>query len=445
MYKFPDGLYTDVRIEDVATTTIQFTKENLDDSKERNYKAAFIRVFDGKKWLYASTSEIENVQNEINNLAQMAEKNENINEHPIVKKFQVNKGKFMKFENEDVSKIKLDEKIDLLKGYFPVVQNKEYVKMWNAFYVDQKKIKSFYSSLGAELEFDTQLCGFAIYYQMADGDKRFSEGFPCAANTFDGLRDKTKELTEFYEKSEDFLLNSTPVEPGEYTVILSPMAAGVFAHESFGHKSEADFMLGDETMKKEWAIGKKIGSDILSILDDGNEAGSGYVPFDDEGTRAEKTYLIKEGVLSDRLHSTKTAAALEENVTGNARSMNFEYEPIVRMTTTYIDKGDKTKEELFSEVKNGFYVETIKHGSGMSTFTIAPSLAYRIKDGKIAEPVRISVVTGNVFSTLGEIDGLSDTVEILSFVGGGCGKMEQYPLPVGFGGPYVRVKKLNVQ
>ena len=47
--------------------------------------------------------------------------------------------------------------------------------------------------------------------------------------------------------------------------------------------------------------------------------------------------------------------------------------------------------------------------------------------------------------TLDQIDAVSDQLELLSFVGGGCGKMEQFPLPVGFGGPYVRVKEINVQ
>jgi TldD protein len=55
------------------------------------------------------------------------------------------------------------------------------------------------------------------------------------------------------------------------------------------------------------------------------------------------------------------------------------------------------------------------------------------------------VVSGSVFETLGLVDGVSDTRELLSFVRGGCGKMDQYPLPVGFGGPYVRVKSLDVQ
>ena len=80
----------------------------------------------------------------------------------------------------------------------------------------------------------------------------------------------------------------------------------------------------------------------------------------------------------------------------------------------------------------------------MSTFTIAPSLAYEIVDGKIGRPAKIAVVTGNVFETLNLIDGLSDRCEQFSFVTGGCGKMEQWPLSVGFGGPYVRVSAMRV-
>ena len=60
-------------------------------------------------------------------------------------------------------------------------------------------------------------------------------------------------------------------------------------------------------------------------------------------------------------------------------------------------------------------------------------------------PVQISVLTGSVFETLGLIDGLTRDVHMLSFVTGGCGKLEQANLPVGFGGPYVRVSSMNVQ
>ncbi len=445
MFKFRRDLYTDVRIEDVFESNITFTLGKISEYKIRNYKAAFVRVYDGKRWLYSSTSQIEQIQDEIDKLNKMAEPKPGINEDAIIKKFEVNKGEFFSFKDKDISKVSEEDKLNLLKDMFPVIAGNSYIKSWIARYIDCRKVKEFYSSKGADIKYDTQRCGFSIDFAMSEGEKKLQESYQKGSDDFKALLGQKEYLQKRISESEYFLLNAKPVEKGIYTVVLSPLAAGVFAHESFGHKSESDFMVGDETMKKEWALGKKVGADILTIVDDGNEPGNGFAPFDDEGTSAKKTYLIKNGVLTGRLHSGSTGAILEEELTGNARAMDFEYEPIVRMTTTYIGSGSETREELFGKVKNGIYIDTIKHGSGMSTFTIAPSLAYIIRDGKVAEPVNISVITGNVFKTLTDIDGVSNEVELLSFVTGGCGKMEQYPLPVGFGGPYVRVNNINVQ
>ena len=67
-----------------------------------------------------------------------------------------------------------------------------------------------------------------------------------------------------------------------------------------------------------------------------------------------------------------------------------------------------------------------------------------IREGRLAEPVRVSVVSGSVFQALKDIDGLSCRVRFFNSTVGGCGKMEQAPLPVSFGGPKVRVRKMRV-
>ncbi len=247
------------------------------------------------------------------------------------------------------------------------------------------------------------------------------------------------------DKTLRYLKDAEDVKPGERTVVLSPLAAGIFAHESFGHKSEADFMLGDETMLREWPLGAEVGPEFLSIWDDGTIPGTGYTPFDDEGNPGGRTFLVRNGVLSGRLHSALTAGQLGEAPTGNARAVNFNYEPIPRMTTTCIEPGSMSRDELFGGVQDGIYIETVKHGSGMSTFTIAPNLAWLVRDGRQDRPLKVSVITGNVMETLGRIDGLTREWSVMGFVGGGCGKMEQYPLPVGFGGPYVRVARMQVR
>ncbi len=400
MIQFRDGFYADVRIEDRSRTVISYKAGALEEMKNRVEKQAFIRVYDGKLWYYADCS---------------------------------------------VRDVSLKEKQALLLSYLPILSEDSCITLPEGSYLDRNSKFRFLSSLGADIEFDYQTCGLAFSFSMAEGEKKFSGHWQKGGTRFDELKDIGETLRAAVREQANFLRSSVPVEPGKYPVVLSPEAAGVFAHESFGHKSESDFMLSDESMRNEWQLGKTVGSPILSIAERGDLVGSGYVPYDDEGTKAKKNYLIKNGVLAGRLHNAMSAAALDEGLTGNARAINCSFEPIVRMTTTYIEGGDLTFDELIAPIEKGYFIKTINHGSGMSTFTIAPSVAYEIKNGKLGKPVQISVITGSVFETLGLIDGLTKDVELLSFVTGGCGKMEQMGLPVGFGGPYVRVSTMNVQ
>lgn len=448
MFEFQDGFYADVRIEDRYSARIRYRNGAMEESTQSSVKKAFIRVYDGKMWYYSSVCDTGHIQAELDKLYAMATPDADILSSPVVSRLQANKETVMKFSDCCVKDVPIGQKRKLLTDAMAACVPCEYCKMYSAAYQDRYSVYEFYNSKGAALRYDFQVCGARLSAAFAAGEKTLSDSdadYLRGADRLDRLNFTRKGADEFIAEAVNYLLHAKPVEAGVYPVVLSPMTAGVFAHESFGHKSEADFMIGDETMKREWALGKKVGADILSIYDSGLEDGSGYAPFDDEGTRTEKTYLIKDGVLTGRLHSAVTAADLNESVTGNARAVSCDFEPIVRMTSTVIGAGTLTKEELFSRIRHGYYIETYKHGSGMSTFTIAPAFAYEIVDGKIGDPVKIAVVSGNVFETLGLIDGLSDRVEISSNAFGGCGKMEQWPLSVSFGGPYVSVSKMNVQ
>ena len=444
MVKFKEGFYADVRVETLFTTSIKYRDGALEESKNTTIKKAFLRVFDGDMWYYSSTYKLDDLQGELDRLYENATPDKNIGKNGTVKRFESNKADIKKFKKGCVKDVSIAEKGKMLTDKFKHLKN-DYLKMFVAVYADKYSEIEFYSSKGADIKYDFQLCGIRFVASFAEGENNFTSNLSKSGDGLDKITFTDKEVKDFVAESENFLLHAKPVTAGEYPVILSPETAGVFAHESFGHKSEADFMIGDETMKKEWAIGKKVGSDILSIYDSGLEDGSGYRPYDDEGTRAKKTYLIKNGVLTGRLHSAATATDLGEDVTGNARAVSCDFEPIVRMTSTIIEAGTLTKEELFAGVKHGYFIKDYKHGSGMSTFTIAPNMAYEIVDGKIGDPVKIAVITGNVFETLNLIDGLSDKAEIISSAFGGCGKMEQMPLNVSFGGPFVRISKMSVQ
>lgn len=444
MYKFNPKFYADVRIEDRFTTAIVYKNGALDSCRVRNEKRAFIRVYDGQIWLYASTSDTNKIQSELDNLYAQATPCDDIANHPIVKRYQVNVATEYKFEDRNVRNVSVEDKKELCKRILPHVKS-QFLAMSQIGYQDRNSRYEFYSSKGADIKYDYQMCGIlAVGVLAAPGD--FVQAvYQLAKPYFDEIKGFEADIEKKMADADNFVQNAKPCKKGKYPVILSPMAAGMFAHESFGHKSEADFMLGDEQMAKEWVLGKRVGSDILSIVDTGADFGSGYVPFDDEGTRCTKTCLIKDGILCGRLHSATTAAALDEELTGNARAIDCKFEPIVRMTNTYIEPGNSTFDELVAGIDEGYFIDTVSHGSGGSTFTIAPSIAYEIKNGKLGGPVKISVVTGDVFETLMKIDGLSDETVFEDGVFGGCGKMEQFPLHVLDGGPFVRVKEMNVQ
>ena len=445
MIQFRDGFYADVRTEDRSRTTISYKAGILEEMNTRAERRAFLRVYDGRMWYYASVTDLSHLQETLDGLYAAATPNAGISDDPVVRRFERNRDTVMSFADCSVRDIASKDKQALLLSYLPLLSEDSCVSMPMGTYLDRSSLFRYRSSLGADITYDYQTCGLSLSCSMTEGEKKFSGNWQTGATRFEELKGLDAKIRASIAEQAAFMRTSVPVTPGKYPVVLSPEAAGVFAHESFGHKSESDFMLSDETMRDEWQLGKTVGSPILSIAECGSVSGCGYVPYDDEGTKARKNYLIKNGILAGRLHNAMTAAALDEAPTGNARAIDCTFEPIVRMTTTYIEGGELDFDQLIAPIKKGYFIKTISHGSGMSTFTIAPRLAYEIVDGKLGRPVQISVLTGSVFETLGLIDGLTRDVQLLSFVTGGCGKMEQQGLPVGFGGPYVRVSSMNVQ
>jgi TldD protein len=241
------------------------------------------------------------------------------------------------------------------------------------------------------------------------------------------------------------LLKAEKVPGGTYTVIADPRLAGVFAHEAFGHLSEADHVYENEKLREIMKLGERFGVPELSIVDDGTIFGErGYYKYDDEGVPSHKTYLIKDGLLVGRLHSRETAAQMGEAVTGNARAMNYRFQPIVRMSNTYIEPRNWKFNDMVADTENGIYAVSALGGqTELEMFTFSAAKAYLIKDGKIDRMLRDVILSGNIFETLKNIDAIGDDLSLYGGLGG-CGKDSQWPLPVGDGSPHVRVRNVVI-
>jgi TldD protein len=240
------------------------------------------------------------------------------------------------------------------------------------------------------------------------------------------------------------LLSAPRVKGGRYTVVCNPGLAGVFAHEAFGHLSEADFVYANPQAQEMMVLGRRFGKDILTIADDGSIPGlRGSHKYDDEGTPTRRTDLIKNGVLVGRLHSRETAAKMDEQPTGNARATGYRYPPIVRMTNTFIESGETSFEEMIRDVELGIYAcDAFGGQTALESFSFSSAYAYMIRDGEIAEMVRDVILSGNLFVTLDHIDAIGDDFQWMRR-GGNCGK-GQGGLPVGIGSPHVRIRDVLI-
>ena len=234
------------------------------------------------------------------------------------------------------------------------------------------------------------------------------------------------------------------VKGNTYTVVIDPILTGLFVHEAFGHLSEADMLYENPDLLEVMSMGRRFGPKELQIFDGAAPQGHrGSYFYDDEGTPATTTQLIKDGVLVGRLHSRETAGKLGEKPTGNARCLNYHYPPIVRMTNTWIERGTTPVKELFNGIKEGVYA--CNWSGGMTNgemFTFSAGEAWMIRDGKLAEQVRDVTLSGNVFKTLANIEAIGD--DFYWDESGGCGKGGQSGLPVGCGGPSLRIRDVVV-
>ena len=236
------------------------------------------------------------------------------------------------------------------------------------------------------------------------------------------------------------LLNAPAPPTGTMNVLLDNGTTGTFAHESFGHGTEADQFVRDRSYLKP-LLGDQLGPESLTIWDDGSVPGGwGSVAFDDEGHPGEKTMLIDRGRFVGALHDRDSAAALGAKATGNTRRSDFLSRAYVRMTNICIEPGDWSMDELVRETGDGVVLE--HWTSGMEDplggqMQLKVRRGHRIENGKITGPVTSMALSGSVLGFLKDIRGIGKLDQRMEIETGFCGKGHGDYLPTGDGGPFL--------
>lgn len=222
------------------------------------------------------------------------------------------------------------------------------------------------------------------------------------------------------------MLEARPSPAGEFPVVLAPGTGGVLIHEACGHGLEAD------TLVKEASVyatrrGDRLGSDIVTIVDDATKPGSwGSFGVDDEGTPAQRTVLFDEGVLVGHLSDLRSAKKIGAPPTGNGRRQSYAHLPIVRMTNTDLEPGNDDADDIIGSIERGVYAATFAGGEvnpATGNFVFGMAEAYMIEKGEITHPIKGANLIGNGPQVLGVIEAVGSDFDRKEGV---CGKDGQH-------------------
>jgi TldD protein len=239
------------------------------------------------------------------------------------------------------------------------------------------------------------------------------------------------------------MLSARKAPAGRMPVVLSSAAGGTMIHEAVGHGLEADLAQSGLSVYS-GKRGQTIASTLITVVDDATLPGKrGSFRFDDEGSDAERTVLVDQGVLATFMYDRLTAMKDGARSTGNGRRESYKHRPIPRMTNTMIVPGRSDPADILRSTPSGLFVK--KMGGGQvntvnGDFVFEVTEGYLIENGAIGEPVRGATLIGNGPQVLMSIDRVGSD---LGYSIGTCGKDGQGS-PVSDAQPTLRIPEIVV-
>jgi TldD protein len=371
-------------------------------------------------------------------------------------------GEYKVTQKTPLDLVSLGEKIKFMKN---VMKDVEGIKIsskilsFELIYIELFEKKDIITSDGASVHSEIPRVWNMYSIVMREGDRSinaFSDELGSTGgyevlnswNLQEYLSEKVKSFNEVIAKAK-----ATPSSISD--IVLSGQIAGIIAHESAGHPFEADRVLGREGAQAgmSYLTGRDIKSDrhfaseSVSVVDDPTLPYSmGFFLSDDEGVRARRKFLIKDGMISELLYDRSTSSSFGVKSNGSVRTSDFTAEPIIRMSNTFFLPSSITFDEMIEDIREGVFIKSFMEWNiddlRWSQRYVGLE-AYEIKQGELGSPVLFPVFeanTGQIYNSIVAVDNN------LSFYAGMCGKGEpSQVVPVWMGGPDLRLRGLSLK
>ena len=442
--------YAEVRYEKTLINNLVMKNGNIDAVNVEKDKGISIRVLYDGGIGFVSTNDPKDINDLIKRAVKMAKNNKSklgLSEEKTYKdRWEVKQKK--KIEETD-----LEWKIEYLQDLDRKIMETNVNIPARIFELDDKLIeKEYVNSDGTKISAYHPKIGFFYFVTVVgktveQGYKQFGYSGGYEAFEFWDLENIAVEEVKGLNR----VANEGKEAPkGKMDLLCGPEVTGIAVHESCGHPTEADRIMGRESSQagesfiKEAMIGEMIGSEYVNIAEDPTiEHSYGYYKYDEEGVKARIKYLYKEGKINEFLHSRETAYKMGIQSNGAARASSYDREPIPRMANTFFVPGDYTLDELIEDIKFGIYMKSFTEWNiddKRYNQRYIGRESYIIENGEIKDPVKRPVLE---ITTPGFYKAVDAAGKDLEFTAGTCGKSDPMQgLDVWMGGPTIRLRNV---
>jgi len=453
--------YAEARFEEKKGSALVMKNGSPEGLEVEAERGIGVRVLVDGGMGFASTNELtrESVSNVVSQAVKLAKAASRVRKEPI------------RFSEEDFHKVyyevkmkkdfrdySAEEKLELLKRIEEAIQETGVnVPMRYLAYSDEIWSKTFVNSEGALVE--SVVPRVSVVYNLVVFENGQMEQAPFVERAFTGGLELIEDDEPWNWAVKDvqalkrLIYEGQKPPEGRVDLVISPEVAGIAVHESVGHPYEADRIFGREAAQagesfvKPDMLGERIGSDVVTVIDDPTIPNSwGFYLYDDEGVKARPRYLIKDGIITEFLTNREYAYKLGQKSNASARAIRYNREPIVRMANTYLAPGDYSFEELIEDIKLGVYMVSFNEWNiddRRYQQRYIGREAYLIENGELKHPVRRPILEITTRALWSSVDAVGKDVEMFP---GTCGKGEPgQGVPVWMGGAHARLRDIPLR
>lgn len=319
--------YIELRYENLKKTRLTLKDGVFTNFTEKLNMGVAVRVLANGAWGFASTSNLDKLQDAIKEAYKLAKASAETKKEKItlaeikpVEDFVESK---MKIKPREVD---IEEKVNHLKELEKLLKEDKSVKSVNVRYEDGGGQKILLTNEGTHIEWDYNYLYQGVY---VTGKK---EGKLAMARDSIGAVDYGWELMTEKEPNEKVAerllrklhaqLNGVPPKRGEWPIVAGPIVVGIIAHEALGHLAEADLTINSPFRE---LIGKQIAPEFVTMSERIVEGGFGNDKYDDEGVPVKDIHIIENGILKEIMLNREYAAKWNMEPNGHARAESYKY------------------------------------------------------------------------------------------------------------------------